>query len=403
MIDFERYAELDDVQRAALARALRDTFAASGQLPAPSAWYAAGANPQDRPGFSLFFFADQGGREAEGLYDLLLRSASIADEADLEAVWLPERHFHKFGGPYPNPSVLAAAVARTTRRIGIRAGSVVLPLHNLVRVLEEWSVIDNLSGGRVGLSIASGWHPGDFEVLSLITHRNRRFETERLIRMLHRGWLTRSLASLGYSVDLKIYPMSIQPILPLWCTSSKNPATWKAAGRLGSGVLTGLMEQSFDELAANIAVYRTALEEAGHDVSSGKVTLMVHTFLADDAGVAADVARPALTRYLRDHMHMYEGLLRQPDQGIDLDSITEADRQALIGRGIDRYLEHNSLIGSIDSLLPFCTQLTQIGVDEFACLIDFGIPSANVLASVERIAGLARRISSSTLRSRINA
>src|SRR6185503_19770559 len=81
---------------------------------------------------------------------------------DFTAVWLPERHFHAFGGPFPAPSVLAAALAIVTRRIGIRAGSVVLPLHHPARVAEEWAVVDNLSGGRVGVSFASGWHVDDF-------------------------------------------------------------------------------------------------------------------------------------------------------------------------------------------------------------------------------------------------
>ena len=36
------------------------------------------------------------------------------------------------------------------------------PLHDVVRLAEEWSLVDNLSRGRVGLAFASGWHAGDF-------------------------------------------------------------------------------------------------------------------------------------------------------------------------------------------------------------------------------------------------
>jgi len=73
-----------------------------------------------------------------------------------------ERHFHRFGGSYTNPSVTSAIIAAVTNRIAIRAGSVVLPLHDPIRVAEEWSIVDNLSGGRVGMAIASGWHVDDF-------------------------------------------------------------------------------------------------------------------------------------------------------------------------------------------------------------------------------------------------
>ncbi len=112
-------------------------------------------------GFSLFYFAADAG-ESGNKYRLLLEGAKFADTHDFEAVWTPERHFHPFGGLYPNPSLTSAAVAVVTNRIGIRAGSVVLPLHNPIRCAEEWSVVDNLSNGRVGLSFASGWHAGDF-------------------------------------------------------------------------------------------------------------------------------------------------------------------------------------------------------------------------------------------------
>src|SRR5258708_17370500 len=51
-----------------------------------------------------------------------------------------------------------------TEHVQIRAGSVVLPLHNPVRVAEDWSVVDNLSRGRVGISFATGWHHHDYVI-----------------------------------------------------------------------------------------------------------------------------------------------------------------------------------------------------------------------------------------------
>ena len=93
---------------------------------------AAARAPMD---FSLFYFAaDAAEREAGNRYRLLLEGAKFADQHGFSAVWTPERHFHAFGGLYPNPAVTSAAVAMVTERIGIRAGSVVLPLHNPIRV-----------------------------------------------------------------------------------------------------------------------------------------------------------------------------------------------------------------------------------------------------------------------------
>src|SRR5262245_32371217 len=114
--------------------------------------------------FSLFFFSDDGSSQLENKYALLHDSVRYADEHGFAAVWTPERHFHEFGGLYPNPSVTSAALSVLTTRIHIRAGSVVLPLQNPLRVAEEWAVIDNLSKGRIAIAFASGWHANDFVI-----------------------------------------------------------------------------------------------------------------------------------------------------------------------------------------------------------------------------------------------
>ena len=111
--------------------------------------------------FSLFYWGHDD-KASPNKYHLLLNGSRFADDNGFCAIWTPERHFHAFGGAYPNPSVTGAAVAGCTRNLEIRAGSCVLPLHHPARVAEEWSVIDNISNGRTGLAFAAGWMPEDF-------------------------------------------------------------------------------------------------------------------------------------------------------------------------------------------------------------------------------------------------
>lgn len=125
--------------------------------PAPSSRARRG-----RISLSSFYFASDEGGEHSDRYKLLLDGARFADQNGFEAVWTPERHFHAFGGLYPNPSVASAAIAAVTERVKIRAGSCVLPLHHPIRVAEEWALVDNLSKGRVGIAFAAVWQPNDF-------------------------------------------------------------------------------------------------------------------------------------------------------------------------------------------------------------------------------------------------
>ena len=128
---------------------------------APARAGATGAESTHSLGLGLFMW---GNDDAPGpaKYRLLIEGAKFFDENGFAAVWTPERHFHAFGGPYPNPAVTGAAVAAVTKHVKIRAGSCVVPLHHPVRIAEEWSVVDNLSNGRVEIAAASGWNPNDF-------------------------------------------------------------------------------------------------------------------------------------------------------------------------------------------------------------------------------------------------
>ncbi|HEX4204090.1 MAG TPA: MupA/Atu3671 family FMN-dependent luciferase-like monooxygenase, partial [Ktedonobacteraceae bacterium] len=190
--------------------------------------------------FGLIFFSSSETAFSGDKYRLVIESARFADRHGFSSIWIPERHFTKDGWLYPNPAVLQAALARETSQIGLRAGSVVMPLHDPIRVAEEWAMVDNLSGGRVGISFASGWHPNDFaffpenyEQRHAVMYRG--IET---VRKLWRGESIQVKSGTGELVDLRTYPTPIQPELPFWVTAAGNPKTFAGAGETGAHLLT---------------------------------------------------------------------------------------------------------------------------------------------------------------------
>jgi natural product biosynthesis luciferase-like monooxygenase protein len=343
--------------------------------------------------FSLFFFAD-GGAAADDGYGLLLESARFADANGFSAVWTPERHFHSFGGLYPNPSVTGAAIAAVTERVGIRAGSVVAPLHHPVRIAEEWSVVDNLSRGRVGVSFASGWHAADF-VLSPESYRERRTITAEAVETVRRLWRGEQLEfpdGFGVSQPVRILPAPVQPELPVWITSSGSADTFRLAGRLGAGVLTHLLGQDRGTLARNIASYRAELSRAHNGKAPGQVTLMLHTMIGTDRDRVRDLVREPLSDYLRssiDLMARTSAGLIPPDS--DTSRRQARERRLLVAHAFNRYFTTSGLFGTVQDGAEIVRGLQAIGVDEVACLIDFGVPREEVLGSLHHLAELRRR------------
>ena len=77
---------------------------------------------------------------------------------------------------------------------------------------------------------------------------------------------------------------------------------FEKSGQLNLNVLTALLTQSLEETAQKITLYRQALARSGHDPKAGRVTLMLHTFVTNDAHEARKKVEGPLTRYLKSHL-----------------------------------------------------------------------------------------------------
>ena len=354
--------------------------------------------------FSIYYWGNDDGAGPKK-YELLLEGAKFADSHGFVAVWTPERHFHAFGGPYPNPSVTGAAVAAVTKNIGVRAGSCVVPLHHPARIAEEWAVIDNLTGGRAGIAIASGWQPDDFVLRPENTPPNNKaamYAAADQVRRLWRGEGVDFPKADGTMFTVFSQPRPVSAELPLWVTTAGNPETWREAGEMGANVLTHLLGQSIDEVAEKIKLYRAARAKAGHDPEAGLVTLMLHTFVGRDREQVRRVAEAPMKAYLAAAV----GLVKQyawafpafkKPQGvtnpmdIDLRSLSPEENDAILDFAFQRYFEDSGLFGTVDDALARVEQLKRIGVGEVACLIDYGIAPEQVMEGLYPLAEVVRR------------
>ncbi len=353
--------------------------------------------------FSLYYWGNDDGRGRDK-YRTLLEGAKFADKNGFVAVWTPERHFHAFGGPYPNPSVTGAAVAGATQNIGVRAGSCVAPLHHTARIAEEWAVIDNLTNGKAGMAIASGWQPDDFVLRPENTPPENKPAMFRQIADLRKLWAGEPVAfprKDGQMHEVVTQPRPISKTPDLWVTTAGNPETWKEAGRNGCHVLTHLLGQSVAEVGDKIKLYRQALREAGHDPARFKVTLMLHTFLAATRDEAREIAREPMKDYLRSAA----GLIKQyawafpafkRPEGVDnafqldLGSLTDEELEGILDFAFERYFNDSGLFGTTEDAMARVAEVKSIGVTEVACLIDYGIDVETILQGLNPLAEVVR-------------
>jgi len=221
------------------------------------------------------------------------------DAAGFHAYHLAEHHTPAIHSLAPSQNVFLAAVAQRTRRLRFGPCVYVLPLHHPLRLIEEISMLDNLSGGRLDIGVGRGgvmeayfWgQEADSE-----TNYARYVETLAIVR---EGLSHEQLTYAGRFHRFDHLPMYLRPLQqpypPLWYM--RNPVTAATEGM--HTILVG----SLDTLAPAVTRYRAAWDEhqgvgartvQGHEPMIG---LVVHLVVAETDAEAIRIAAPAWEKY----------------------------------------------------------------------------------------------------------
>ncbi|MDZ7781355.1 MAG: LLM class flavin-dependent oxidoreductase [Gemmatimonadota bacterium] len=156
-----------------------------------------------------------------------------------------------------------------------------------------------------------------------------------------------------------------------------------------------------DEVTEKIQVYRNARREAGHE-GPGVVSVMLHTFVGEDDDAVRERVREPMKAYLRTAVglmknfqqawEIYRDRSRHKDRAEGgFESLSEEDMDSLLDFAFERYYETSGLFGSADRCLERVDQLREAGVDEVACLIDFGVDTSTTLQHLDQLAQLRDR------------
>ena len=111
-------------------------------------------------------------------YRFALEHIEQAERSGFASAWVAQHHFGEHEGGLPSPFVLLAAAAERTSRIALATGVVTLPIDDPLRVAEDAVVLDQLSGGRVQLGLATGGTPSSFTAFGRESDRRREIFAE---------------------------------------------------------------------------------------------------------------------------------------------------------------------------------------------------------------------------------
>ncbi|MDX1440248.1 MAG: LLM class flavin-dependent oxidoreductase, partial [Rubricoccaceae bacterium] len=243
-----------------------------------------------------------------------------------------------------------------------------------------------------GISFAAGWQPNDFIIRpeGFADRKELMFRQIEQVKALWRGEAVNFPGHEGEPVAIKTLPRPVQSELPVWITAAGNPETFREAGARGYHLLTHLLGQTVEDLADKIEIYREARKANGYDPDAGQVTLMLHTFVGDSDDEVREVVREPMKAYLKSSIGLIKAAawsfptFRQKTTGdngqFSVEHLSDQALEEVLDFSFERYFETSALFGTKERCLAIVHKLKRIGVNEIACLIDYGVEAEQVLA-----------------------
>lgn len=163
-------------------------------------------------------------------YRLALEQIQTAEREGFDSAWVAQHHFSHDEGGLPSPLVFLSHVAAQTRTIRLGTGIITLPLENPVRVAEDATVLDLLSGGRVELGVGSGGTPGSFAPFGLESAQRG------AVHGVHLAALRKALGGGALEGDNHLYPSGGSLAQRIW-QATFSVEGGQRAGAAGDGLM----------------------------------------------------------------------------------------------------------------------------------------------------------------------
>jgi alkanesulfonate monooxygenase SsuD/methylene tetrahydromethanopterin reductase-like flavin-dependent oxidoreductase (luciferase family) len=288
------------------------------------------------------------GLRLDRIYRERLIQIERLDRAGFYGYHLAEHHTPAIHSLAPSQNVFLGSVAQRTRRMRFGPCVYVLPLHHPLRLIEEISMLDNLSDGRLEIGVGRG---GVMEAYFWGQEADPETNYERYretLAILREGLSHAELTYAGRFHRFDKLPMYLRPLQqpypPLWYM--RNPVTAAMEG------MHTIVVGSLDGLAEAVPRYRAAWEEhqgAGVRTAQGQepmIGLVVHLVVADTDAEALAAAGPAWEKYrwnlaaprrLEAELERFDQQKRRPHPN-RLGGVTLAGSPAAVREYMDEYV-----------------------------------------------------------------
>jgi len=232
---------------------------------------------------------------AADVYSRYFEQVEAAEAVGFDAVWATEHHFRYFGGMTPSPQMLLTALSARTRRLRLGSSVSILPLHQPLRIAEDFAMLDVLSGGRLEFGAGRGMMHSGYRGFGL-GWDDAQDHMKEAVTLIDRAWTQERVSFEGryyQARDVTVLPRPLQqPRPPIWVTANLDPESFRWVGEQGYDLMTLPWLFPPEATAGRIRLYHEARAAAGH-AGRGRVLAMYPAHVAETSAQARAQAEPA--------------------------------------------------------------------------------------------------------------
>lgn len=275
-------------------------------------------------GISMSFKAHLAlGEPWDRVYREGIELAAEASRAGIDAIWVNEHH-GEADGYLPSPVVMSAALAVAAPRCRIGQAVALAPLQgHPLRLAEDFSVVDNLSGGRLEIGLGQGYRPAEFEMFGLpYARRTRAFE--EALDILRLAWTGERFDYGGQIYSVKggwLRPPPMKPGAPPLWIGAAAPRSRARAVRYRAGLIVAPLT----ELAHTLRQFESFDAEAARQDAGTLPRALIREILVGDSPADAIRRQEA---YLN---HVYRVQYAPERTGLTFRDAATGERKPLTG------------------------------------------------------------------------
>lgn len=217
----------------------------------------------------------------------LIEEIVLADELGLDVFGVGEHHRPEYA--VSSPAVVLAAAASRTKKIRLSSAVTVLSSDDPVRVFQDFSTVDLLSGGRAEIMVGRGSFIESFPLFGYNLKDYDALFAEKLDLLLaiNESEKVNWSGKLRPSIDYRgVYPRPFQPSLPIWIAVGGTPASAVRAATLRLPMALAIIGGMPERFVPFVDLYRETARDSGYDHPS--VGINSHMYIADTSQQAGD-------------------------------------------------------------------------------------------------------------------